>query len=136
INNDNGQRSSPTDLFITRGTDCVKCLKDSGPLDRLALGQLGEPLPLAGDSKVSTYELKDIATDRQTLFGGSSSNSVVKIRRDILYLQCTHGMIIACRQHAALRWADHGQDDVRGVLLVVQDVLVGHAQLGIGAEGV
>jgi hypothetical protein len=32
--------------------------------------------------------------------------------------------------------ADHGQDDVGGVLAVVKDLLVGHLQLGIGAEWV
>jgi hypothetical protein len=50
----------------------------------------------------------------------------VKIWRDILYLQRAHGMIIACRQHAMLHRAYHGQDDVGGVLAVVQDLLVGH----------
>jgi hypothetical protein len=50
----------------------------------------------------------------------------VKIWRDILYLQHAHGMILACRQHATLCWAYHGQDDVGGVLAVVQDLLVGH----------
>jgi hypothetical protein len=50
----------------------------------------------------------------------------VKIWRDILYLQRAHGMILACRQHATLCWAYHGQDDVGGVLAVVQDLLVGH----------
>ena len=103
INNDNGQESSPTQLLITCGAGCVECPKDIGPLDRRPLGQFGEPLPLAGYSKVSTHELEDIVTDRQTLFGGPTSNCVVKIGRDILYLQRAHGMTIACRQHATLR---------------------------------
>jgi hypothetical protein len=88
-----GHRRSQEDS-IARGAACVECPKDIGPLDRLAPGQLGKPLPLARDSKVSTHEIKDIVADRLTLFGGSSSNRVVKIWRDILYLQRAHGMIL------------------------------------------
>src|SRR5919204_5095049 len=36
----------------------------------------------------------------------------------------------------SLCWAYHGQDDVGGMRAVVQDLLMGHPQLGVGAEGV